>query len=149
MDIQPRGADSGPSGGRPTSSTPANPTSLWGTLNDAFQHLQGAPLLVFVLSTLAILLMAGVMWTAETLRLLIVPFVLIAGGGLIGWVVLERKKTTAVTGSAKIDGSVTGGSQVETGEIEGEAHGKTGSVDVKRGAKVSDSSIKTGSIKRS
>ena len=128
---------------------PTNPTSLWGTLTDAFAHLEGAPLLVFVLATLAILLMAGVMWTAETLRVLTVPFVLIVGGGLIGWVILERKKVIAKTGSATIVGSVTGGSQVETGGIEGEALGTTGSVVVKRGAQVSGSTIKTGSIKRS
>lgn len=92
MDTRPQGSQSEPSGEQSASPPSANPASLWATLTDAFQHMQGAPLLVFALSVLAILLMAGVMWTAETRRVLAVPFTLLAGGGLIAWVVLERKK---------------------------------------------------------
>lgn len=122
-------------------------------LNKVVDGLKGQPLLLFVLG-FSILLISAAVLSLESLRVLLLPLLIVYAVGLICWVLLKvnniRSSGKTATGNIKLKSMNMEGTKAQTGDAEpvGQKNGtvKSGDIIFDK-SKVKDSQFKTGSVK--
>lgn len=123
-------------------------------LNKVIEGLKGQPLLLFMLG-FSILLISVAMLSLESLRVLLLPLMIVYIVGIICWVLLKvnniRNSGKTATGSIKVKNMNMQGVKAQTGDVEpGEQKNsamKSGDI-VFNKSEVKDSQFKTGSVKQ-
>lgn len=123
-------------------------------LNKVVEGLKGQPLLLFMLG-FSILLISAAALSLESLRLLLLPLLIVYVVGIICWVLLKvnnlRSSGKTATGNIKVKNMNMEGTKAQTGDAEiGEQKngtGQSGDIILNK-SKVKDSQFKTGSVKQ-